>query len=139
MTDVPRETAHAQRVVARLAEDTPVATADRGDLATLLDAVRAYIDAQHIPFGAERELAAAAHCLAFVRRVREREYLPELNQELYREVDESLLTGARELLGNHCVGVDYIPADAEALLLALHFETARQEQSAATHQQSSRS
>lgn len=121
----------------RLAEavadsSAPVADADRADLAELLPLIRRHATQQGLTLDDERQLAVAVHALAFVRRVRDGEYLDPLADELYAEVPADRLASARTLIDTYCAPRGYPAPDSEVLLLALHFEVARQAESSRT-------
>lgn len=123
MTDTP--------LIERLAEavagtSAPLDADDRLALAELLPLIERETAEQGLALDEERELAVAVHGLSLVRRVRDREHLDPLAPQLYAEVPGAGLAAARRLIDTYCMGRDYTAPDSEVLLLALHFEVARQ-------------
>ncbi|WP_369205051.1 hypothetical protein [Streptomyces sp. PU-14G] len=118
----------AAEVLARLtenvAETTPVSAEDRAGLEELLPLILLHAREEHLRLDDERLLALAVHSLAFVRRVRDREDLPKLDDLLYDEVPTSRLTAARRLVDAYCGPRSFAAPDSEVLLFALHFEVA---------------
>ncbi|MFJ9410012.1 hypothetical protein [Streptomyces sp. NPDC101393] len=109
----------------------PVREEDRRALARLLPLIEERATAERITFGDDRRLALAVHTLAFVRRVRAGEHLDALDPQLADEVGPGRLAAARELIDAYCTPRGFVAGDTEVLLLALHFETARQLQDTA--------
>ncbi|OON71895.1 hypothetical protein [Streptomyces tsukubensis] len=135
MTGTPPSATHPRLILDQLADDTHLTEEDRADAEELLTAADAYAAGRSLPMNDVRRLALAAHTVAFVRRVREHEYPPELDRHLYDEVGEEQLAAVRELLQDYCAGRDHTVTDPEVLLLTLHFEAALQE-SASGHDDS---
>lgn len=117
-------------LIERLAEAVadsaePVREEDRQALVDLLPAVEKRAAVEDIVFDEDRRLALAVHLLAFARRVRAGEHLEALDPALTQEVAPRQLAAARELIDAYCSPRGFAAQDTEALLLALHFETAR--------------
>ncbi|MGW7521169.1 hypothetical protein ACWGJ2_36875 [Streptomyces sp. NPDC054796] len=133
MTD-PLTEPQTDRLTDRLAEavadsSAPVAEADRADLGELLPLIQRHAAQQGLTLDDERQLAVAVHALAFLRRVRDDEYLDPLADALYTEVPADRLAATRALIDTYCTPRGYRAPDSEVLLLALHFEVARQAES----------
>ncbi|MGY1439903.1 hypothetical protein [Streptomyces reniochalinae] len=125
MTPAPRRAAEVlERLAANVADTTPVGAQDRAELDELLPLILSHARQEEVRLDDERLLALAVHSLAFVRRVRDRESLPELDGLLYEEVPSARLTAARRLVDAYCAPRSFTPPDSEVLLFALHFEVA---------------
>lgn len=127
MTGTPPSTTHPRQILDRLADDTHLTEEDLADAEELLSAADVYAADRAIPMNDVRRLALAAHSVAFVRRVREHEYPPELDRHLYDEVGTARFASVRALLHAYCAGRDHDVTDPEVLLLTLHFEAALHE------------
>jgi len=70
----------------------------------------------------ERWLSMGVHLLATMRRVEKGEKLPTVDQFIIDQVSPDMMELSRKILQN--IDSDFND-DAEAVLLALHFETAK--------------
>ncbi|MFF1259962.1 MULTISPECIES: hypothetical protein [unclassified Streptomyces] len=113
----------------------PVRDEDRHALARLLPLIEERAAAERIVLDEDRRLALAVHALGFVRRVRAGEHLDALDPGVADEITPGPLAAARELIDAYGTPLGHAARDTEVVLLALHFETARQLQdsSAAVH------
>ncbi|MFC9459382.1 hypothetical protein ACFRAI_11545 [Streptomyces sp. NPDC056637] len=113
----------------------PVRDEDRHALARLLPLIEKRAAAEGIFLDEDRRLALAVHALGFVRRVRAGEHLDALDPAVADEITPGPLSAARELIDAHGASLGHAARDTEVVLLALHFETARQlqESSPAAH------
>ncbi|MFI8003561.1 hypothetical protein [Streptomyces sp. NPDC086010] len=127
MTGTTPSATDPRRILDRLADDTHLTQEDVADAEELLTAADAYAADRSIPMNDVRRLALAAHSVAFVRRVRDHEYPPELDRHLYDEVGAAQFASVRALLDAYCADRDHTVTDAEVLLLTLHFEAALHE------------
>ncbi|MGW6155939.1 hypothetical protein ACWFRM_22780 [Streptomyces sp. NPDC055144] len=135
MTDDPLIEALAG-AVADTAE--PVRDEDRHALARLLPLIEERAAAERISFDEDRRLALAVHALGFVRRVRAGEHLDALDPGVADEITPGPLAAARELIAGYGTPLGHAAQDTEVLLLALHFETARQLQESSPARQNAR-
>ncbi|MFH8733437.1 MULTISPECIES: hypothetical protein [unclassified Streptomyces] len=104
----------------------PVREEDRRALSRLLPTIEERAAAERISFDEDRRLALAVHALGFVRRVRVGEHLDALDPTVADEITPGPLAAARELIDTYGAPLDHAAHATEVVLLALHFETARQ-------------
>lgn len=108
-----------------LAGDVALDPVDRTDTLDVVSRVECLLARWGVRLDADRRLALTAHSLAFARRVREGEALPELDPALFDEVPADVRAALHEVLGPYCAerGADLRPE--EVLLFATHVELAR--------------
>lgn len=80
-------------------------------------------------FTLERGVGLGIHLLAFMRRVREKEYLEPVDPSLLSQVSSDAFNVSRQLLTDYGRKFEREIDDTEALLLAVHLEAARNSQS----------
>jgi len=96
------------------------------ELNVLQDVLSSAIEVTHnnsIMLTSERWLAVGVHLLAVIRRVRNNENLPPIDQTILQQVCPDMLKLSRQVLDKLIVGVEN--DDTEVLLLAVHFEAAK--------------
>jgi PRD domain protein (TIGR03582 family) len=111
--------------LATLAADMPIADEERSDVTTVVDAVEELMTGWGLPLSDERRLALTAHSLAFVRRIRTRDQLPEIDLDDFPEIPENTVSGLRAALIPYCSARESELADEEVFLFAMHVEVAR--------------
>jgi hypothetical protein len=108
-----------------LASDMPLSGDDRDDVTVVVGAVESLMDEWGFALDADRRLALTAHSLAFTRRIRTREQLPEIDLADFPEIPETTVSGLRDALRPYCAARGSGLADEEVLLFAMHVEVAR--------------
>ncbi|MCR8644847.1 PRD domain-containing protein [Paenibacillus sp. N1-5-1-14] len=73
----------------------------------------------------DRAVMIAVHLLAFNRRVKSGEHLPELDEGMIDEATPEFIEASREVLEFYSKPINHIVDDAEVFFLAIHFEAAR--------------
>ena len=99
---------------------------ESSELNVLQDVLSSAIEVTHnnsIMLTSERWLAVGVHLLAVIRRVRNNENLPPIDQTILQQVCPDMLKLSRQVLDKLIVGVEN--DDTEVLLLAVHFEAAK--------------
>lgn len=108
-----------------LATSMPVTDVDRADVSLVIAAVESLLIDSGYSLSDDRRLALAAHSLAFTRRIRTREELPEIDLNDFPEIPEETVAGLRRALTSYCASHDSEFSDEEVLLFAMHVEVAR--------------
>jgi len=88
----------------------------------LLQVVAVHAEQIHLEISEERWLSMGVHLLSTMRRVEKGEKLPGVDQFILEQVSLEMLELSREILKNIENGFNN---DTETVLLALHFETAK--------------
>lgn len=98
---------------------------DRADVAQVVTAVEEFIVNSGFTLSDERRLGLCAHSLAFTRRLKSGETLPEIDINDFPEIPETTVSGLRGALAPYSekyrseLGLD------ELFLFAMHVEVAR--------------
>jgi hypothetical protein len=108
-----------------LSTSMAVTDADRSDIADIITAVEVVLTDSGYSLSADRRLALAAHALAFSRRIRTGEQLPEIDLADFPEIPEKTVDALRNALNPYCATHDSELTDEEVLLFAMHVEIAR--------------
>ena len=95
---------------------------ERAEYKQLLQIVAVNAEQVHLEISEERWLSMGVHLLATMRRVEKGEKLPTVDQFIIDQVSPDMMELSRKILQN--IDSDFND-DAEAVLLALHFETAK--------------
>jgi PRD domain protein (TIGR03582 family) len=113
------------RALDALATSMAVTPADRDDVAVVIAAVEGLLLESGFSLNDDRRLALAAHSLAFTRRIRTRENLPEIDLNDFPEIPEQTVQALRDALSPYCASHGSELTDEEVLLFAMHVEIAR--------------
>ena len=100
---------------------------DPSELKVLQDVLSAAIEVTRknsIILAPERWLAVGVHLLAAIRRAKNNETLPPIDQTILEQVCPDMLELSRQVLDKLFAGVQ--KDDTEVLLLAVHFEAAKE-------------
>jgi hypothetical protein len=108
-----------------LATSTALEELDRRDVTTVVGSVEEFIERSGFALSDERRLTLAAHTLAFTRRIRTHENLPDIDLEDFPEIPETTIVGMRRILTPYCEAHDSVLSDQETFLFAMHVEVAR--------------
>ncbi|MCU1407604.1 MAG: hypothetical protein JWQ43_3907 [Glaciihabitans sp.] len=111
--------------LATLSADMPISDDDRLDVTHVVETVEQLMIGWGLGLSDNRRLALAAHSLAFTRRIRTRDQLPEIDLDDFPEIPETTVLGLRLALGPYCSTRNSGLADEEVLLFAMHVEIAR--------------
>lgn len=76
----------------------------------------------------DRWPALGNHLIYMIRRFKTGAALPPLDSDLFDQISPAMRLLGREIVGSAAAMFGGAPDDAEILLLAIHFETARQVQ-----------
>jgi len=111
--------------LATLGADMSIDDDDRVDVTRVVDTVEGLMADWGFALNDDRRLALAAHSIAFTRRIRTREQLPEIDLDDFPEIPEETVSGLRLALIPYCSARDSDLADEEVFLFAMHVEVAR--------------
>ena len=100
-------------------------TDERRDTAEVVAIVEDLLGGWDLAMSDDRRLGLTAHSLAFTRRIRDGESLPELDPVMFEEVDADVLDGLRDALTPFCSARGASIAPEVVFLFATHVEVAR--------------
>jgi len=109
-------------LIKKIALEMPIDAQELVKFKELLQMVAVDAEQVHLEISEERWLSMGVHLLATMRRVEKGEKLPTVDQFIIDQVSPDMMELSRKILQN--IDSDFND-DAEAVLLALHFETAK--------------
>ncbi|TCZ81029.1 PRD domain-containing protein [Paenibacillus albiflavus] len=104
---------------------TTVTEAELDELRPLLDFVATCAKDASLKLSDDKMLVIGIHLLAFTRRVKLNEYLPELDESMFEEVSPELVELSRRVLQSYLETTDRTLDAAEIFYLTVHFEAAK--------------
>lgn len=112
-------------VIKAIVLEMPMDSKELADFKELLEVVAVEAEQVGIEISQERWLSMGVHLLATIRRVKKGEKLPMVDSFIVEQVSLEMMELSRSVLQH----IDSVNAcsngDTEAVLLALHFETAK--------------
>ncbi|MFD1717662.1 hypothetical protein [Georgenia deserti] len=112
-------------VLDTLAAERELTAADREETAEVVRRIERILPRWDIELDAQRHLALAAHSLAFVRRIRSGERLPDIDADLVAEADPDVMAAVRRALAPFCEDRGADLEAGESFLFSTHIEVAR--------------
>lgn len=113
------------QVLEDIPQKTAASSGELQEVGSLLTIMQAYTDEAGIPISHNKAVVIGIHLLAFLRRVHNGEYLPELEESLFDELGKECIEASRRLLENGPLPPERKLDDAEVFYLAVHFESAK--------------
>jgi PRD domain protein (TIGR03582 family) len=92
---------------------------------TQLADVKAFTEEAGIGVSHNKAVIIGLHLMAFIRRVQNNEFLPELDEGMYDEISPECITISQRVLANYLETQERVLDDAEVFYLAVHFEAAK--------------
>ncbi|AJQ26721.1 PRD domain protein [Pelosinus fermentans JBW45] len=112
-------------IIKTIALEMPMDSEELVDFKELLEIVAVNAEEVHIEISQERWLSMGVHLLSTIRRVKKGEKLPTVDPFIVEQVSLEMMELSRKVL-QHIDSVNECSNnDTEAVLLALHFETAQ--------------
>ena len=109
-------------LIKTIASEMPMDGAEIDEFKELLQTVAVDAEHVHLKISEERWLSMGVHLLATMRRMIKGEKLPRVDQFIIDQVSPDVMELSRKILQKIDSGFN---DDAETVLLALHFETAK--------------
>jgi PRD domain protein (TIGR03582 family) len=92
---------------------------------TQLADVQAFTEDAGIRISHNKAVIIGLHLMAFIRRVQNNEFLPELDEGMFDEISRECITISKGVLANYLAKKERVLDDAEVFYLAVHFEAAK--------------
>ena len=109
-------------LIKTIASEMPMNEAEKAEFKQLLQIVAANAKEVHLAISEERFLSMGVHLLSTMRRAKTGEKLPTVDEFIIDQVSPDMMELSRKILQE----IDSnLKNDTEAVLLALHFETAK--------------
>ncbi len=112
-------------VIKTIALEMPIDSTEFADFKKLLEVVAAKAEQVGIKISQERWLSMGVHLLSTIRRVKKGEKLPMVDPFIVEQVSLEMMELSRNVLEHIGSVNECCNDDTEAVLLALHFETAK--------------
>lgn len=114
-----------EKIIRNISQQMELQDIDTKTLRELLPYVIEGINEIDVSLNDERWVGLGVHLLSFARRIRENEYLDAVDESVLAQVGSDVFTVSRRVLEKYSKQFGREIDDTEALLLAVHFETAR--------------
>ncbi|WP_028547298.1 PRD domain-containing protein [Paenibacillus sp. UNC451MF] len=114
-----------ETILKEIPEKTTVTEAELDELRPLLAYMAASAQEAGLKLSHDKTLVIGIHLLAFMRRVNNNEYLPELDEGMFEEVSPELVELSQRVLQSHVESSDRTLDAAEIFYLTVHFEAAK--------------
>jgi PRD domain protein (TIGR03582 family) len=114
-----------ERILNEIPNKTQVNPSELEELKPLVEHMAQSCKEAGVKLSDDRQLVIAIHLLAFIRRVAQDEYLPELDVEMFNEVSPELVELSRRVLESYVEMKDRLLDHAEIFYLTVHFEAAK--------------
>jgi PRD domain protein (TIGR03582 family) len=112
-------------VIKTIALEMPMDSKELADFKELLEVVAVEAEEVGIKISQERWLSMGVHLLSTIRRVKKGEKLPMVDLFIVEQVSLGMMELSRKVLQHIDSVNECCNDDTEAVLLALHFETAK--------------
>jgi PRD domain protein (TIGR03582 family) len=87
--------------------------------------VQAFTEEAGIRVSHTKAVIIGLHFMAFIRRVKNKEFLPELEEGMFDELSPECITISKRVLTSYLATQERVLDDAEIFYLAVHFEAAK--------------
>lgn len=114
-----------ENLLKEIPEKTTVTESELDELRPLLDFMATSAKEAGLNLSYNKTLIIGIHLLAFIRRVKNGEYLPELDESMFEEVSPELVELSKHVLQNYLVASERQLDAAEIFYLTVHFEAAK--------------
>ncbi|MFE5324006.1 PRD domain-containing protein [Paenibacillus sp. NPDC056579] len=114
-----------ETILNEIPDKTTVTTAELEQLRPLLTFTKASAEEAGLTLTHDKLLIIGIHLLAYMRRVRNNEYLPELEESMFEEVTPELVELSKRVLSSYEAGAERKLDAAEIFYLTVHFEAAK--------------
>ncbi|WP_079912584.1 PRD domain-containing protein [Paenibacillus sp. 32352] len=114
-----------ENLLKEIPEKTTVTEAELNELRPVLDFMTDIARESGLNLSYEKTLVIGIHLLAFMRRVKNNEYLPELDEEMFDEVSPELVDLSKRVLQKVLKTSERQLDAAEIFYLTVHFEAAK--------------
>jgi PRD domain protein (TIGR03582 family) len=115
-------------LIQEISKKNPLSLQEKNELISLLVNVKEKTEKISLSLTKERWVAIAVHLLAFMRRVKQGESLPPIEQEIWDQVSQEMKDVSQQVLQTYGMDKNQNIENTEIFLLAVHFETAKFEQ-----------
>lgn len=105
--------------------EMPMDSEEKAELKKILQIVAEAAGDVNLEISEERWLSLGVHLLSAMRRTKKGEKLPTVDPFILEQVSLEMMELSRKVLRKIDTGNECFHDDAEAVLLALHFETAK--------------
>ncbi|NRF95849.1 PRD domain-containing protein [Paenibacillus frigoriresistens] len=114
-----------EAILLQIPDKTTIDGAESEELRPLLAFMKACTEEAGLTISFDRMLVIGIHLLAFIRRVKQGEWLPELEEGMFDEVSPQWVELSRRVLTSYVVPRKRILDDAEVFYLTVHLEAAQ--------------
>jgi len=114
-----------ENVLKEIPEKITVVEAELDELRTLLLFMASCATDANLKLSYDKTIVIGIHLLAFMRRVKNNEYLPELDETMFEEVSPELVELSRCVLQSYLETTNRTLDAAEIFYLTVHFEAAK--------------